>query len=422
VRHLGRVLVLLGIAVAAVPPECSGGQRLRYDTEYESIHYSTAAPTDPVARLRMRLESGQTGLRFQPPNGYLASLLRELAIPVSSQILVFTKTSLQKGRISPATPRAIYFSDDAYVAWVQDSPVLEISAVDPNLGAVFYTLRQEESPRGALERETFVCLQCHDSYSLTGGGVPRHLMGSGIPDPTGRLVSHEGWYLTDDRTPIAERWGGWYVTGRTGGQPHRGNIVAKDAAEAAALDFSSPADLASLEGRVDTRPYPGKHSDVVALLTLEHQVRVQNAITRVSWGTRTALHEAEKRGQPGPKVLTEIERLAEPLVQALIFAGEAKLAGPIEGSSGFAEEFAARGPLDEKGRSLRQFDLKERLFRYPLSYLIYSESFDALPGVTKRYVARRLTEELGGSKDMDRRAALEILDATLPELRNGAPP
>lgn len=198
--------------------------------------------------------------------------------------------------------------------------------------------------------------------------------------------------------------------------------MAKDAADAAALDFSSPTDLASLDGRVDTRPYPGKHSDVVALLTLEHQVRVQNAITRVSWDTRTALHEAEKRGQPGPKEPTEIERIAEPLVQALLFAGEAKLAGPIEGSSGFAEEFAARGPLDEKGRSLRQFDLKERLFRYPLSYLIYSESFDALPGVTKRYVARRLTEELAASADQDRRAALEILEATLPELMNGAPP
>jgi hypothetical protein len=247
-------------------------------------------------------------------------------------------------------------------------------------------------------------------------------MGSGIPDPTGRLVSHEGWYLTDDRTPIAKRWGGWYVTGRTGGQPHLGNVVAKDAAEAAALDLSSPTELTDLEGRLDTKPYLARHSDVVALLTIEHQIRVQNSITRVSWDTRTALHEAEKRGQPDANELAEIAGLAEPLVQALLFADEAELAGPFEGSSGFAEEFAAKGPLDETGRSLRQFDLKARLFRYPLSYLVYSESFDALPEVTRRYVVRRLTEELGGSQDADRRAALEILEATKPELKDRPPP
>jgi hypothetical protein len=422
VKHLGRILVLLGIAVAVVPPPCSGGQRLRYDTEYESIGYSTAAPTDPVARLRTRLENGETVLPFEPPNGYLAGLLRELAIPVSSQILVFTKTSLQKGRISPATPRAIYFSDDAYVAWVQDSPVLEISAVDPDLGAVFYTLRQEESPRPALQRETFLCLQCHDSYSLTGGGVPRHIIGSGIADPTGRLVSHEGWYLTDDRTPLAKRWGGWYVTGKTSNQPHMGNVVAKNAVAAAELDFTSPTELADLEGRIDTRPYLAKHSDVVALVTIEHQIRVQNSITRASWDTRTALHQAEKRGPPSAGELAAIAGLAEPLVQALLFADEAEIAGPVEGSSGFAVEFEAKGPRDDEGRSLRRFDLKRRQFRYPVSYLIYSASFRALPEVTKRYVARRLTEELAGSPNADRRAAHEILEATMPELVDRTPP
>ncbi len=161
---------------------------------------------------------------------------------------------------------------------------------------------------------------------------------------------------------------------------------------------------------------------MVALLTIEHQVRVQNWITRVSWDTRTALHEAEKRGQPGPKELSDVERLAEPLVQALLFADQAKLAGPVAGASSFADEFVAKGPSDEKGRSLRQFDLRERLFRYPLSYLIYSESFGALPGLTRKYVARRLREELAGSTDLDRRTALEILEATRPLLMKGSPP
>jgi hypothetical protein len=326
-------------------------------------------------------------------------------------VLVFTKTSLQKGRISPETPRAIYFSEDAYVAWVQESPVIEISTVDPDLGAVFYTLRQEEQPRPTFERQTFVCLQCHDSYSLTGGGVPRHIVGSGIPDPTGRLASHEGWHLTDDRTPIAKRWGGWYVTGRTGGQSHLGNVVARDAA---ALDVSANAEVTDLSRLIDTGPYLGKHSDVVALLTLEHQVRVQNLITRVGWDTRTALHQATERGGvAAPEDLSRIERLAEPLVEALLFADEAPLEAPVEGTSSFASEFEAKGSFDGEGRSLRKFDLRTRLFRFPLSYLVYSASFDALPNLTKSYVFRRLREELARSPE-EGRAALEILEETKP--------
>jgi hypothetical protein len=402
-------------------------QKLRYDTEYESIHYSTAEPTDPVARLAGELEAGEVVLPFDAANGYLAPLLAELGIPVSSQILVFTKTSFQKGRISPRTPRAIYFSDDAYVAWVQDGPLLEISSVDPVLGAVFYTLRQEKEPRPALERQTFVCLQCHDSYSLTGGGVPRHIMGSGIPDPSGRLASHEGWYLTDDRTPIEKRWGGWYVTGNPGGEPHMGNVVAKDAAEAATLDFAATPAVTDLSRLLDIGPYLGKQSDVVALLVIEHQVHVQNLITRVGWDTRRALDEAEKRGEAiGDDRRAEIERLADPLLRAMLFADEAPLRGAVVGSSAFATVFADRGPFDERGRSLRQFDLKGRLFRYPVSYLIYSESFDALPEPTRRYVYRRLRDVLEGKaegaelthgSEADRDATLEILEATKPGFR-----
>jgi hypothetical protein len=368
------------------------GTKLRYDREYPAIGYSSAIPTDPVARLRHRIEAGEARLSFDPERGYLDSLLRELDISKSSQVLVFTKTSLQKGRISPQTPRAVYFGDDTYVAWVQGGPVIEISSVDPNLGAVFYTLPQEEGTRPEIERETHVCLQCHDSYSLTGGGVPRHIMGSGIPDASGRLASHEGWFLTSDETPLGKRWGGWYVTGSGGAQRHLGNVFVKDAIQ-----------LNALETALDTDPYLGKHSDIVALLVLEHQVHVQNLITRVNWDTRTALH---REGSLPP---SEIERLAEPLSRALLLLDEAPLEGPIAGSSGFAEDFVRRGPQDAKGRSLRDLDLEGKLFRYSLSFLVYSQAFDALPEPTKAYLYRRIRE------CEDREAAIEILDATNPD-------
>ncbi|HEY7698812.1 MAG TPA: hypothetical protein VIE88_10380 [Vicinamibacteria bacterium] len=389
------ILLFLGLIAAgqSVP-------RLRYDTEYPAIRYSSTVPSDRVSRLLRRIEAGEVRPSFDPERGYLDSLLRELDVPASSQILVFTKTSLQKGRISPETPRAIYFADDVYVAWVQGGPVLEISSVDPNLGAVFYTLEQTEGDRPGLERQTYVCLQCHDSFSLTGGGVPRHIMGSGIPDASGRLASHEGWSLTTDETPLEERWGGWYVTGTHPGERHMGNVFVKGDA---AVDCGEGANVTSLEKLVDTRPYLGKHSDIVALLVIEHQVHVQNLITRVNWDTRTALHRA------GSLPSGEIERLAEPLVRALLLLDEAPLHGPLTGTSGFAAEFARRGPRDSKGRSLRDLDLERRLFRHPVSYLIYSESFDALPQPTKAYVYRRIRE------DEDRKAAAEILDATKPD-------
>ena len=307
-----------------------GARQLRYDTEYPTIQYSTSVPTDPVARLQQKIDAGEVELSFDGERGYLASMLRELDVHVDSQTLVFSRTSFQKGLISPRTPRAIYFKDDVYVAWVQGGGALEISAVDPKLGAVFYTLEQKQSARPTLERQTFLCLRCHDSYSLTGGGVPRHIMGSGLPDRNGRPVYHEGWFITTDQSPIESRWGGWYVTGTHGNQVHMGNLTAQDGEDAAQLDLSAGANVTELGELIDTGPYLGKNSDIVALMVMEHQVHVQNVITRVNYDTRTALHNAEVNdAEPGRAAAAkEIEGLVEPLVRAMLLVGEAPLSGP----------------------------------------------------------------------------------------------
>ena len=136
---------------------------------------------------------------------------------------MYSQTSLQGKLINPKTPRAIYFNDDVYVGYVQDGPI-EIASLDPKLGPVFYLLEQS-APKPKFSAELGRCMSCHDSYSLTGGGVPRFIVGSGYTGTTGMLVSHEGWILISDRTPLKSRWGGWYVTGRHGSQVHLGNIV-----------------------------------------------------------------------------------------------------------------------------------------------------------------------------------------------------
>ena len=411
-------------------------QQQPHAADHAAIAYATSTPADRIARLQASIDAGAASLEFDPQRGYLPSLLRALEIPVSSQGLVFSRTSLQVDRIAPWTPRAVYFSDDAYVGWVQEGPIMEIATVDPKLGAVFYTLRQEQAARPVFERQGRTCLQCHDSSSTTGG-VPGLIMRSVFPDRYGYVVpSDQG--VTTDRTPLADRWGGWYVTGNLGNQPHMGNIaaplvgheIANSAAYLTKLRAELSRPVADLSERFDPAPYLTPHSDAVALMVLAHQASIHNLITAATYEARRAEYDDQMAGSArvdgavseGARV--RIETAGERLVRAMLFVKEAPLAQPVSGTSGFAAEFARRGTRDQKGRSLRDLDLTRRLFRYPLSYLIYSESFDAMPAPVRTYVYRRLREVLSGQDDRpefahlspaDRDAVREILEETKPE-------
>jgi hypothetical protein len=262
--------------------------------------------------------------------------------------------------------------------------------------------------------------------------VPGHTVRSVYPGRDGLPVFSAGTFVTTDQSPMEERWGGWYVTGTHGDQLHMGNLTVGNEAQAETLDRSAGANVKDLRRYFDTSAYLSPHSDLVALTVLQHQSYVHNLITRAGYEARKAVHYEEllnrelNRGANyrADSTLSRIKSASEPLVRGLLFSGEAKLREPIAGTSGFAKEFAARGPWDARKRSLRQFDLQTRLFRYPCSYLIYSEAFDALPGLTKEYVYRRLNEILTGkdqSKEFahlsaaDRNAILEIIRATKPD-------
>ncbi len=404
------MLLVLGAAHGQTP--------FLYEREYPSIGYATAEPGDAIARLQELLDDEALALDFDQQRGYLDSLLQALEIDPSTQLLVFSRTSLQRGLISPATPRAIYFNDEVYVAWVQNSQALEIASMDPNLGPVFYTLNQKESDRPTFDRQLHQCLRCHDSYTLTGGGTPRFMMSSGYTGRQGQLVSHEGSMLTTSRTPIEKRWGGWFVTGSHGEQLHLGNAFVESAADLEEDRLAQSGNISSLNSLTDTEPYIADHSDIVALLLIEHQIEVQNLITRVNYLARTALTD---EGLSPAEVQSEIESLSEELLRSLFMVGQPAFSSPISGVSGFAEMFSELGPRDGEGRSLRDLDLNTRLFKYPLSYLLYSEAFAALPQRVKDVVASRIGEVLLGEEtsadfdhltDQDRLAIIEILNAT----------
>ena len=359
------------------------------------IYYRSENLTDPVAKLQKELDRGAVKLEYEPGHGYLRSVLDALHVPVSSQTLVFSKTSFQYPKISPETPRALYYNDDVYVGQVHRGNSLEFVSFDPMQGAIFYVMDEHKVDRPRFERSELDCVQCHVAASTKG--VPGVMLRSVYTSPSGVQAAKTASFITGQESPVKERWGGWYITGRLGSVAHMGNAL--------------------LPGHIDTTPYLSNNSDVVAHLVLAHQTQMHNLITLTNYRTRLALYANAARAQ--------FEGPAEQLVRYLLFANEAPLPEPVAGTSGFAEEFASKGPRDPRGRSLRDFDLQKRIFKYPCSYLIYSEAFDSLPEPAKEYIYSRLLDILSGrdrSPDFaslsteDRRAILEILVATKPGL------
>jgi len=387
-------------------------------SDHTAIHYSEPS-NDPVAHLVREIEKGEATLEFQPKWGYLPSLLQHLGINPDSQLLVFSKTSSQVEHISPATPRAIYFNDEVAVGYVQGGRALEIASLDPSRGMIFYTLDMQRSDPPSFGRQDMACLQCHMSPATLN--IPGIMVSSVYPTDEQSPYGRRGSYVTDHRTPIEDRWGGWYVTGLHGAVHHRGNTpVDGFAATLPESDLPASQNLKSLEGRLNIAAYMSPGSDIVALMALEHQTHMVSLFIRIGWETRVAIADGNLK-----EFSARLDSDVEEIVSYMLFSDEAPLRAPIRGVSTFTQTFSQRGPRDQKGRSLRDFDLHQRMFRYPLSYMIYSEAFDAIPGIARERIYQRLfdvltgkdsTKQFAGLSADDRRAIIEILRDTKPNL------
>jgi hypothetical protein len=386
--------------------------------DHPAIEYSSRSTRDPIARLNQRIERGEVKLSSSGASGYLRSVLAALDISVESQVLVFSETSLQREHITKTNPRALFFNDAVAVGWVRGTDTLELAAQDPEQGVIFYQLSQkpQEKPQFVRGEE---CLQCHMT-SFTGG-VPGMTVMSMLPLSDNPLEYAQGWGV-DHRTPIEDRWGGWYVTGTQAPARHLGNVPVHHVPRSYVRADVAPK-LATVAGEFDAAPWPSPHSDVVALLVLNHQAEMTNLLTRLGWEARIAAHNA--RPAEAGAIPARMREVALELVDYLLFVDEAPLPSKIQGSSAFAREFAAKGPRDSQGRSLRDLDLERRLLRYPCSYMIYTEAFDALPGPAKAAVYERMWQVLSGQETIaayarltqpDRKAVVEILRDTKKDL------
>jgi len=401
------------------------------EIERAPIHYNTTPVNDRVQQLKLRLEEGSAKLEWDGKHGWLPSVLRQLDIPMSSQTLVFSKTSLQLRRISPAKPRAIYFNDDTYVGWVQRGEVIELSAVDPVQGGIFYTLKQQQTERPEIVRDRGDCLTCHASSKTKG--VPGYLVRSVFVSDEGQPHFGLGTTTTDHSTPFSKRFGGWYVSGTHGNMRHRGNVIARED-RSNPIDPDKGANLTDLSGLFRVERYLEPNSDLVALMVLEHQSQMHNLITSGSYDCRHAVHHQKIMNRALDRPLdheTESTRsriisAGDKLLRYMLFVDECKLESPVKGMSRFARHFSSLGPRDRKGRSLRDLDLERRMFRYPCSFLIYSESFDNLPAPLLAHVETRLIRVLRGEEGSgeishlspeNRAAILEILIDTKPGFR-----
>lgn len=379
-------------------------------------NYRQRVPKDRFTGLKAALESGEIALERSSEKAFLVSLLKALDVPVTSQMLVFSTTSLQLGLISPSNPRALYFNEDIYVGYVPRGRI-EIVSLDPELGGIFYLcdIPNENRPFRAERSER--CMNCHVSDETRF--VPGLVIKSVIPGPGGGSLDAYRSGETGHSIPFSERFGGWHVTGRHGITNHWGNLTGRLTAGNLTTISNPPGARFSFE------KYPVATSDILPQLLHEHQAGFVNRVVEAAYRARTALHTSE--GQLTQEQAAELDEQARIVTRYILFADEAPLPpGGVEEDAAYKADFLRTRRATSDGIALKDFDLKTRLFRHRCSYMIYSPLFSALPPAMKERIYHRLAAALNSShpdKDYDylpraeKEAIRTILGATLPDFR-----
>jgi hypothetical protein len=362
-------------------------------------------PLDRVAALNHALALQHRSLTRDRQTGYLSSLLDALGVTPESQLLVFSKTGVQRAYTNPHTPRAVYFDQSVAVGYAPGAPMLEVAVHDPLQGILFYTLDQNAATP-VFTRQTS-CHSCHVSAGTFG--VPGLIARSNTVGDDGNVIGREGTHDVTHETPHPDRWGGWFVTSEGGAPPysqlaHRGNVTFSGKGNTSNQVF-----VDWINSDPESRGYLSASSDIVGMLLFDHQVHAINLMTRLQFDARA--------GSAG------VDRLATELADYFLFAGEAPPLSPLTPRAGFAASLESKVPKDRRGRSLGQLDMVDRLLRYPCSYMIYSEAFDALPAAVKQTVYRRIGDVLTSPDARsrvtmtaaNRAAILEILAETKPD-------
>jgi hypothetical protein len=387
------------------------------DLDAPPHNYRQRTPTDPFTRLKASFESGQIPLDRSSEKAFVLSLLRALEIPASSQMLVFSTTSLQLSLISPSNPRALYFNEDVYLGYVPGGRV-EIVSLDPELGGIFYIFDVPKDAGPLRIERSERCMNCHAAADT--GYVPGLVIKSVVPGPTGGSLTAHRQEQTGHGVPFELRFGGWHVTGRHDITTHWGNLTGR-LAEGTLTKIPNPPGE-----RFRFDKYPVATSDILPQLLHEHQAGFVNRVVEAAFRARTALHGSN--GQLTPAQAAELDEQAKIVTRYLLFADEAPLPGRVEGDATFKTDFVSNRRATADGVSLKDFDLQTRLFKHRCSYMIYSPVFSGLPREMKQRVYRRVKEALSAEVPdrefaylpaSEKKAIREILKVTLTDLPEG---
>ena len=411
---IGLRATLIGVAGAAV----ALAQPDILDIDQPPHNYRQRVPQDRFTRLKAAFESGQIAVDQSSEKAFVLSVLKTLEIPASSQMLVFSTTSLQLSLISPANPRALYFNEDVYLGYVPGGRI-EIVSLDPELGGIFYIFDIPKDARPLRIERSERCMNCHAGEETAH--VPGLVIKSVIPGPTGGSLTAYRQDQTGHSIPFEQRFGGWHVTGRHGITNHWGNLTGRLSAKGLMTVPNPPGE------RFSFAKYPVAGSDILPQLLLEHQAGFANRVIEASYRARTALHLTE--GKLTTKQILELDEHARIITRYLLFADEAPLPpGGVEGNAAYKADFLSTRREAAGGLSLKDFDLRTRLFKFRCSYMIYSAVFEGLPSEMKRRVYQRLNEALSVEKNdkeyaylprAEKTAIRSILKATLTDLPAG---
>jgi len=410
----------------------TGFSQFYNDYELEPHGYFSKDAKDPVTLLMKRVQRGE--ILIKDPNGkpLVERLLRELGLNKDTQVLVFSRTSLQRREVSYSNPRALYFNESVYLGWMPNGRI-EIASFDPELGPIFYFQRELDDTSSPLLERSRSCLGCHagDATNFLPGSLGRSV----YPDKSGRsLRSIDDYRRSGHHIPLHDRYGGWFVSGNHGTMRHMGNAIATREQGEVTINREQFANLEKLDRFFSTEAYPAPGSDIAALLVFDHQVTMHHRLVEAAYRARQSLFDSKL----DPKE-TDLSKLSkgrsidefiegrDKVVDYLLFRNETPIP-KVSCDPGFRRAFTANRIADSRKRSLKDLRLDGRIFENRCSYMIYSPTFDQFPPMLKGAIYARIHEILTSPKPVEgfdylgkdeKRRILEILHETKEDLPPG---
>jgi len=368
------------------------------DFDVEPHSYRSRKLTDPVSVFMERVNGGAIPAFEEEGKELVKKLLEEFKIPVSSQVFVFTKTSLQRDQVSSDNPRALYFNEDAYLGWMPGGRV-EIASIDPLAGPVFWFQRPLGRKEDLLFRRTGSCLGCHAGSATNY--LPGLLGQSVYPLADGRSAgSIRTFERVGHNIPYEQRWGGWMVTG-AGHEAlnHMGNALAVRDQKGLRLEKKTAGQAASdLSVFFDPSLHLIEGSDILAMLAHDHQISAHYRINEAQYRMRQVLFDEKLDPDSGREVweklpsahLSALDTSMSRFLKYFLFADEPALKGEIQDGGVYRKDFFANKRVSRHGLSLKDLDLKTRLLKHRLSWMIYSNAFEGIPRAFKEEFYHRL--------------------------------